>query len=75
MVAADANLSFRTTQRWVSQYRKLGLAAFVRKTREDRSARRVVSPKIKAAIEGQSHLNLSLFAIKFSHDEISAHDL
>ncbi|MDX6459518.1 MAG: leucine-zipper of insertion element, partial [Acidobacteriaceae bacterium] len=30
LVAADANLSFRTAQRWVSQYRKLGLAAFVR---------------------------------------------
>jgi putative transposase len=52
LVAADANLSFRTAQRWVSQYRKLGLAAFVRKTREDRGARKIVSPKIKAAIEG-----------------------
>jgi putative transposase len=52
LVAADANLSFRTAQRWVSQYRKLGLAAFVRKAREDRGARRVVSAKIKAAIEG-----------------------
>jgi putative transposase len=52
LVAADANFSFRTAQRWVSQYRKLGLAAFVRKAREDRGARRVVSAKIKAAIEG-----------------------
>ena len=52
LVAADANLPFRTAQRWVSQYRKLGLAAFVRKAREDRGARRVVSPRIKAAIEG-----------------------
>jgi putative transposase len=52
LVAADANLSFRTAQRWVSQYRKHGLAAFVRKAREDRGTRRVVSPKIKAAIEG-----------------------
>ncbi len=52
LVAADANLSFRTAQRWVSQYRKLGLAAFVRKAREDRGARKIVSPKIKAAIEG-----------------------
>ena len=52
LVAADAKLSFRTAQRWVSQYRKVGLAAFVRKTREDRGARKVVSPKIKAAIEG-----------------------
>ncbi|HTF68250.1 MAG TPA: helix-turn-helix domain-containing protein [Edaphobacter sp.] len=52
LVAADANLSFRTARRWVSQYRKLGLAAFVRKAREDHGARKIVSPKIKAAIEG-----------------------
>jgi putative transposase len=52
LVAADANLSFRTAQRWVSQYRKFGLTAFVRKPREDRGGRRVVSSKIKAAIEG-----------------------
>src|SRR6266700_2334750 len=45
LVAADANLSFRTAQRWVSQYQKLGLAAFVRKAREDRGARKIVSPK------------------------------
>ena len=50
LVAADANLSFRTAQRWVSQYRKHGLAAFVRKARDDRGTRRVVSPKIKAAM-------------------------
>jgi transposase InsO family protein len=36
----------------VSQYRKLGLVALARKSRSDRGARRVVSPKIKAAIEG-----------------------
>jgi putative transposase len=52
LVAADANLSFRTAQRWASQYRKLGLGAFVRKSREDRATRRVVSQKIKAVIEG-----------------------
>ena len=43
---------FRTAQRWVSQYRKFGLIALTRKSRDDRGARRVVSPKIKAAIEG-----------------------
>jgi putative transposase len=52
LVAADANVPFRTAQRWVSQYRKFGLVALARKTREDRGGRRVVSPKIKAAIEG-----------------------
>jgi hypothetical protein len=52
LVASDAKICFRTAQRWVSQYRKLGLVALVRKSREDRGARRVVSAKIKAAIEG-----------------------
>src|SRR5271170_7661862 len=52
LVASDAKICFRTAQRWVSQYRKRGLVALVRKSREDRGARRVVSPKIKAAIEG-----------------------
>jgi putative transposase len=52
MVADDANVCFRTAQRWVSQYRNFGLVALTRKSRDDRGARRVVSPKIKAAIEG-----------------------
>jgi putative transposase len=61
LVAADANLSFRTVQRWVSQYRKLGPAAFARKAREDRGARRVVSANIKAAIEGWRSLQVRSF--------------
>ena len=52
LVASDAKICFRTAQRWVSQYRKLELVALLRKSREDRGARRVVSAKIKAAIEG-----------------------
>ena len=52
LVASDAKICFRTAQRWVSQYRKRGLVALVRKSREDRGARRVVSAKIKAVIEG-----------------------
>jgi len=52
MVADDADVCVRTAQRWVSQYRKLGLVALARKSRDDRGGRRVVSPKIKAAIEG-----------------------
>src|SRR5271156_553141 len=52
LVAAEAKLPFRTAQRWASQYRKLGLVALVRKSREDRGTRRAVSPRIRAAIEG-----------------------
>src|ERR1700761_1367510 len=51
LVANDAGLPFRTAQRWVSQYRKFGLVALARKSRSDRGGRRVVSPKIRAAIE------------------------
>lgn len=52
MVAVDADVCFRTAQRWVSQCRKFGLVALARKSRDDRGARRVVSPTIKRAIEG-----------------------
>jgi len=51
LVATESKVPFRTAQRWVSQYRKFGLIALVRKSRDDRGARRVVSSKIKAAIE------------------------
>ena len=51
IVATDSKIPFRTAQGWVSQYRKFGLIALVRKSRDDRGARRVVSSKIKAAIE------------------------
>jgi putative transposase len=51
-VAAEAEVSFRTLQRWVAQYRSSGLAALARKGRQDRGGRRTVSPKIKEAIEG-----------------------
>lgn len=40
LVASDAKICFWTAQRWVSQYRKLGLVALVRKLREDRGSRR-----------------------------------
>jgi putative transposase len=45
---------FRTAQRWVRQDRKFGFKALVRKSRDHRGNRRVVSPKIKAAIEALS---------------------
>ena len=52
LVAAEAEIPFRTAQRWVALYRKLGLAALARKNRADRGERRAVSVKIKEAIEG-----------------------
>jgi putative transposase len=52
LVAAEAEIPFRTAQRWVALYRKFGLAALARKNRADRGERRAVSSKIKEAIEG-----------------------
>jgi putative transposase len=51
-VARAAGIPYRTAQRWVAQYRLFGLAALVRKGREDRGERRVVSAKLKEVIEG-----------------------
>jgi putative transposase len=52
LVAAEAEIPFRTAQRWAALYRKFGLAALARKNRADRGERRAVSVKIKEAIEG-----------------------
>ena len=52
LVSTEAEIPFRTAQRWVALYRKFGLAALARKNRADRGERRTVSVKIKEAIEG-----------------------
>jgi hypothetical protein len=39
-VARTAGISYRTAHRWVTQYRRFGLAALARKQREDRGERR-----------------------------------
>jgi putative transposase len=51
-VAQAAGIPYRTAHRLVSEYRRSGLAALVRKKRTDRGERRVVSVKLKEAIEG-----------------------
>jgi putative transposase len=51
-VAKNAGIAYRTAQRWVSRYRVFGLVALARKKRRDRGARRVVSAKVRAFIEG-----------------------
>ena len=51
-VAQTAGISYRTAHRWVTQYRRFGLAALARKQREDRGERRAVSLKLKEIIEG-----------------------
>jgi putative transposase len=51
-VAAAADISFRTAQRWVAQYQQFGLAALVRRKRADIGERRAVSEALRKAIEG-----------------------
>jgi putative transposase len=52
LVAAAAEIPFRTAQRWVSLYRQFGLAALSRKKRADNGQHREISAKLKEAIEG-----------------------
>lgn len=52
LVAEEANVPLRTAQRWLTQYRRNGLAGLSRKPREDRGGRRVISQKIREAVEG-----------------------
>lgn len=72
LVAADGKLPFRTAQRWVSQYRKFGLLALVRKSRDDRGGRRVVSPKIKAAIQALALESPLLYQSDLSADRFGS---
>jgi putative transposase len=51
-VARAAGIPYRTAHRLVSEYRRSGLMALVRKKRTDHGERRVVSAKLKEAIEG-----------------------
>jgi len=51
-VVRDAGIAFRTAGRWVAQYRRHGLAGLARKGRGDKGERRVVSERVRKAIEG-----------------------
>jgi len=51
-VAQAAGVSYRTAHRWVTQYRRFGLAALARKQREDRGERCAISPGLKEVVEG-----------------------
>ncbi len=51
-LALAAGIPFRTAQRWVALYRREGLTGLVRKSRRDRATQRVVSPRMRKAIEG-----------------------
>lgn len=52
VVASEASIPYRTALRWVSGYRKEGLAALARKGRTDQGGRRIASAQLIQAIEG-----------------------
>ena len=52
IVARDACIPHRTAQRWVSLYKRFGLAGLTRKGRADRGARRSLSPQMHRLVEG-----------------------
>lgn len=51
-VALQAEIPFRTAQRWVAAYKKLGLVGLVRRSRQDCGIHRVLSQEVKTLIEG-----------------------
>ena len=50
-IAEKQTTSYRTIQRWVSCYRKYGLAGLARKCRKDKNQRRM-EPELQQVIEG-----------------------
>ena len=51
-IARASGIPYRTAQRWVAAYRRLGLSALARKQRDDQGGCRVVSVAIREIIEG-----------------------
>ena len=51
-VAREASLPLRTAQRWVSRYRRFGLAGLARAGRADRGKRRRLSDELLQLAEG-----------------------
>jgi putative transposase len=51
-VAAEAGLPLRTAQRWVSRYRRFGLAGLSRAARTDQGKRRRLSDELRHLAEG-----------------------
>jgi transposase-like protein len=46
LIARNAGIPYRTIHRWMTQYRRFGLAALARKGREDGGKRRALSPRL-----------------------------
>jgi len=51
LIARTTNIPYRTIHRWLTRYRRFGLAALARKAREDRGKRRNLSPRLMQVAE------------------------
>jgi putative transposase len=51
LIARTTNIPYRTMHRWLTRYRRFGLAALARKAREDRGKRRTLSPRFLEVAE------------------------
>ena len=51
LIARTTNIPYRTMHRWLTRYRRFGLAALARKAREDRGKRRTLSPRLMEVAE------------------------
>ena len=51
LIARTTNIPYRTIHRWLTRYRRFGLAALARKAREDRRKRRTLSPRLMQLAE------------------------
>jgi putative transposase len=51
VIARKARISYRTIHRWLTRYRRFGLAALARKGRGDRGKRRALSPQLLELVQ------------------------
>ena len=51
LIARTTKIPYRTIHRWLTRYRRFGLAALARKAREDRGERRTLSPRLMQVAE------------------------
>jgi putative transposase len=51
LIARTTKIPYRTIHRWLTRYRRFGLAALARKAREDRGKRRALSPRLMKVAE------------------------
>ena len=51
VIARNAGIPYRTIHRWLTRYRRSGLAALARKARQDRGKRRTLSPQLLEVVQ------------------------